>query len=140
MSNVKQQSRVRNFQNWLTYELTEGQKFTLPSLTIPDQTMSVQTILEKYAKGINLGGIKTAIYDEDEDTELGIDPRTLDLTDFEQLSRENKKKIERLEKQKKKEDKEKSEKEAEARQIKEKEEQQRKDYEQFLKSKANEKA
>jgi len=74
----------------------KGQTFTQPSQTIPDQTMSMRTILDRYAKGLPIAGSKEAIWSEDE-SEHGINPKTLDLVDFQELKMKNKAKIDELE-------------------------------------------
>ena len=53
-----------------------------PSLTIPDQTMSIKEILERYARGLPMDG-KVPIYEGDEGD--GIDPRRLDLSERAEL-------------------------------------------------------
>ena len=77
---------------------SKGQTFTQPSLTVPDQTMSMRTILDRYAKGLPVAGSKEAIWDEDEISN-GINPKTLDLVDFQEMKMNNKAKIEDLEKE-----------------------------------------
>lgn len=59
--------------------------FTQPSLTVPDQSMSIKTILERYARGLPVGGRLDEYYDE-EDTMP--DYRTLDLTEIADLQQE----------------------------------------------------
>lgn len=54
-----------------------------PSLTIPDQTLSIPEILERYARGLPIGGANEGYYDEDDDLP---DPRTLDLEERFQLA------------------------------------------------------
>jgi hypothetical protein len=56
-----------------------------PSLTIPDQTLSIKQILERYASGQSLEG-KTPYYDESESDEYYPDPRYMDLAEREELS------------------------------------------------------
>lgn len=58
---------------------------TMPSMTIPDQTMSLDEILKRYAKGLPLGGttMKVPLYDEDDDMP---DIRTLDLAERQELA------------------------------------------------------
>ncbi len=56
-----------------------------PSLTIPDQTLSIKQILERYASGQSLEG-KTPYYDESESEEYYPDPRHMDLAEREELS------------------------------------------------------
>lgn len=58
------------------YEVNEG-----VSLTVPDQTLTVSQILERYTRGLPLGG-KVPIYDE-EDTLPDV--RTLDLAERQEL-------------------------------------------------------
>jgi hypothetical protein len=56
----------------------------LPSLTIPDQTMSIRLILERHSRGLPIDGIKTPIYDG-EDNDLP-DWRRLDLAERQELA------------------------------------------------------
>lgn len=72
----------------------EYKVFTQPSQTVPDQTMSIKTILDRYAKGLPIGGGLEPIYEEDES--YGINPKTLDLVDLQELKMNNKKHIETL--------------------------------------------
>lgn len=60
----------------------EGEINTQPSMTVPDQTMSIQTILERYSRGLPIGGRTDEYYDE-EDTMP--DYRKLDLTEIAEL-------------------------------------------------------
>lgn len=60
------------------------EKNNKPSLTIPDQTMSMRTILERHARGLPISGIKTPIWNgEDDDLP---DFRTLDLAERQELA------------------------------------------------------
>lgn len=75
------------------------EKNDLPSLTLPDQTMSIPEIMARYAKGLSLGAQKTPIYEGEDDPGEGVDPRTLDISErldmakqFHQELRELKKK------------------------------------------------
>lgn len=43
------------------------EKNTKPSQTIPDQTMSIQTIMDRYARGLPLGGQREPVYNGDGD-------------------------------------------------------------------------
>lgn len=61
------------------YEKNYGQ-----SMTIPDQTMSIRTILDRHSRGLPIDGIKTPIYDG-EDNDLP-DWRRLDLAERQELS------------------------------------------------------
>ena len=64
-----------------------------PSLTIPDQTLSIKQILERYASGQSLEG-KTPYYDEEETEEYAPDPRYMDLADREQMEKDYKQEVE----------------------------------------------
>ena len=72
--------------------------FSLPSLTVPDQTMSVRTILERYSRGLPVGGRLDIIYDEENDLP---DPRTLDLSERQELADKYKKEINEIKSSKK---------------------------------------
>lgn len=51
-----------------------------PSMTVPDQTMSIREIMQRFAKGLPIDGSKVPIYDEENDLP---DLRTLDLAERE---------------------------------------------------------
>lgn len=72
------------FQTWAKLNPLVGQSFTQPSLTIPDQSMSIETLLEKQNKGLTITTGAGIYYDHPV-----IDVRKLDLTDIEQMKREN---------------------------------------------------
>lgn len=75
------------------------------SNTLPDESMSIRTILERYSRGLSLGGVvKDAIYLDDEDIEdnEGIDIKKLDLAEIEDLHLNNKSKIRSINEQLKK--------------------------------------
>lgn len=72
----------------MKYQLikTKGNKGdinTLPSKTIPDQTMSIPELIRRYAQGLPLGAPKVALYDEDPETDLlgGRNWNTLDISE-----------------------------------------------------------
>lgn len=44
-----------------------GERNTKPSITIPDQSLSVKDILSRYARGLPLGGMKIPIYEGEND-------------------------------------------------------------------------
>lgn len=73
----------------LNYVPDMGKTFSQPSKTVPDQTMSLRTIMNRYASGLPVGGIKEALWDDDAENSLGINPRTLDLVDLQELKLEN---------------------------------------------------
>jgi len=55
-----------------------------PSKTIPDQTMGIRTILERHSRGLSIEGIKTPIWNGEDD--ILPDPRTLDLAERQELA------------------------------------------------------
>lgn len=63
-----------------------------PSMTIPDQTMSIRTILERHSRGLPVGGSMDVYYDEDDTMP---DYRTLDLSEIADLKQEVKDTIEK---------------------------------------------
>lgn len=71
-----------------------GKNFTMPSETIPDQSLSIREILDRYARGLPLDA-KTPIWDEDADLDNYIpDPRTLDLAEREEFAENAKAELE----------------------------------------------
>lgn len=69
------------------YNGAPGKIFTQPSLTVPDQTMSIRTIMERYARGLPIDGQKTPQYDVD-NLSTGRDPRKMDLVDIQVMTAE----------------------------------------------------
>lgn len=57
-----------------------------PSLTVPDQTMSIREILSRFASGLPVGGSKQPLYDEYESDEYIPDPRYMDLADRQEFA------------------------------------------------------
>ncbi len=76
--------KIKNSLNAHLFE-TKGKICKTPSLTVPDQTMSIRTILERYARGLPVGGRNDMYYDEDDTMP---DYRTLDLTEIQELQDE----------------------------------------------------
>jgi hypothetical protein len=81
----------KQVKTWLNREEhpDTAKKFTMPSATVPDQTMSIKEILTRHAHGLPLGGSQEGLYDE-EGTSQGIDIRTLDLVDIQAMKIANK--------------------------------------------------
>lgn len=50
------------------------------SMTVPDQSMTIQEILQRYARGLPLGGQRVPMY-EDDDIGAMPDIHTMDLAD-----------------------------------------------------------
>lgn len=85
-----QTNSKKKVRNSLNYEHTKQryEKNTMPSQTIPDQSLSVKQILERYTSGRPIGNVYTPIYDG-EDFDMP-DPRTLDLAERQELAQEYK--------------------------------------------------
>ena len=90
--NYNMEKQVKTWLNRAEHPDT-AKKFTMPSATIPDQTMSIKEILTRHAHGLPLGGSQEGLYDE-EGTSEGIDIRTLDLVDIQEMKRKTKNFIE----------------------------------------------
>jgi hypothetical protein len=93
-SNAKKyiMQKVKNSLNY-DYKEQKGEVNTLPSMTIPDLTMSIRTIVDRYAKGLPVTAF-TPIY-EGEDFYMP-DPKTLDLVDRAELLESAKQEVESL--------------------------------------------
>jgi hypothetical protein len=74
--------KIKNILNYHTFD-KKYEKNGQPSMTVPDQTMSIRELLRRYASGLPLGGSKEPIY-EGEDGD-GVDPRYLDLAERQEL-------------------------------------------------------
>ncbi|QGF19321.1 hypothetical protein [Antarctic microvirus CAA_003_V_4] len=59
-----------------------------PSLTIPDQTMSINEIVRRFASGLPLGGNRVPEYDGEDDVLDGINPKTLDMSELHEIRQE----------------------------------------------------
>jgi len=62
-----------------------GQVFTLPSETVPDQTLSMREILHRYSRGLPLD-VKTPIWDDSDEENFMPDPRRLDLAERQEFA------------------------------------------------------
>ncbi len=93
-SNAKKyiMQKVKNSLNY-DYKEQKGEVNTLPSMTIPDQTMTIRTIVDRYTKGLPISAF-TPIY-EGEDFYMP-DPKTLDLVDRAELLENVKQEVESL--------------------------------------------
>lgn len=63
------------------YEINE-----FPSETIPDQSMSIRTILERYSRGMPIGGAKEPLFQDDDEYNDLPDPRKLDLAERQEMA------------------------------------------------------
>lgn len=62
----------------LTWTPSKGETSFRPSKTVPDQAMSIQEILRRYASGQPIGGMKVPLYEGEDEFP---DPNTMDLVD-----------------------------------------------------------
>lgn len=63
---------------------SKGQVNNEPSLTVPDQSMTLKELLVRYAKGLPLADAKTPIWEGEEG--FDVDPKRLDLAEVEELA------------------------------------------------------
>lgn len=63
-----------------------------PSLTVPDQSMTIEQILKKNQSGIDVTGYKIPIF-HGEDDQFSIDMKKLDLSEQMELIQENRRRI-----------------------------------------------
>ncbi len=73
------------------YEINE-----LPSETIPDQTMTIRTILDRYSRGLPIDGQLTGQYQEGDEYNDMPDPRTLDLAERQEMAESAKQELEQI--------------------------------------------
>lgn len=67
-----------------------GETNLKPSITIPDQSMTVKELIDRYTKGLPLGNIqKVPLWMGEEDPFDGLDPRQLDLAERVQMLRDS---------------------------------------------------
>lgn len=76
--------KVRNSLNYNPAEYA-GEKNYEPSMTVPDDALTVKEILTRYAKGLPLGGRKAELWEGEDDNLDGIDPKRLDYAEREEL-------------------------------------------------------
>lgn len=74
------------------------QKDLLPSMTVPGQSQKLSKLMAKYKVGIPPIGYRP-IYSENVDADMGKNPKALDYVDIQNLSNENLKRINALEKE-----------------------------------------
>lgn len=74
------------FQTAYNRQPTVGEVNKEPSMTVPDQTMSLREIVRRYAAGLPINGVKIPLYDENPEDDVLPDPRTLDLAEREEMA------------------------------------------------------
>lgn len=84
------------FKTWINHKEEGPQMQTgfSPSQTVPDQTMSLQQLLEKHVQGLPVPTFEG--YGQEESDEFWPDPRSLDRTELADLQKANSKRIKEL--------------------------------------------
>lgn len=68
------------------FENVKPEKFTDPSLTVPDQSMTIKEIQIRFASGIPMSNSnQIPVYNGEEDFWEGKDPRTLDIVEVNEI-------------------------------------------------------
>lgn len=79
------------FRNILNYTPDKGQFNEMPSMTVPDETMSIRDLVSRHARGLPIKGIdKEAIFQPDID---GIPFEMLDISERHELMEQTTQKI-----------------------------------------------
>lgn len=68
----------RRVVNWLTYTPPAGEVNTLPSMTQPNDVMSVKEVLDRFTRGLPLNSGDIGYYD---------DPDGMDMSDFDMMDK-----------------------------------------------------
>lgn len=79
---------IRNMLNYRDHAesgiYVDDERYTMPSMTVPDQALSINDILLRHSRGLNLPQ-RIAEWDEDDDMP---DLRTLDLSERQELAQQ----------------------------------------------------
>lgn len=75
-------NRVKNSLNAENFEKNYRENIG-PSMTVPDQTMSIRTILERHSRGMPIPPGRQELYEGDESS--GLELNTMDLTEKQEL-------------------------------------------------------
>jgi hypothetical protein len=67
-----------------------------PSMTIPDQSMSMRDILDRFASGLPMDGERVSMYEEDDN--VMPDGKKMDLVEVQEMMMQNKAYIDKTEK------------------------------------------
>jgi len=89
--------KIRNSLNAHTFP-KNYKVFTMPSETIPDQSLTMRQILDRYARGLPLEA-KEMVWDDNADLDdILPDPRTLDLAERQEFADNAKKELQDIKK------------------------------------------
>lgn len=61
---------------WRDYPGPQKEKFTLPSLTIPDQTLSLKDLLSRYVRGADVPVFEPVFIDDDSGVPINLEKMT----------------------------------------------------------------
>lgn len=67
-----------------------GESGTGISTTVPDQSMPIAKLIQRYASGLPMSGVKVPLYEDPESEFAGINIATMDLAEREELFKEAK--------------------------------------------------
>lgn len=89
---------ISHYKNQMNAHLfvDKGEINTQPSMTIPDQSMSVEELLYRYTHGQSLGGGRTAVYDSDSEIEYPANWDKLDISEKHEFFMEKTKELKDL--------------------------------------------
>lgn len=90
-------TQVPKVKNSLNYSTSDGRVFTQPSMTVPDQTISIKELVNRFTQGLPIPVGKTPIYDESGEAE-GIDLKKLDLSEIHNMAKDVQWKLEKAQK------------------------------------------
>ena len=76
--------------NSLNPKPVKTKTFKQPSLTAPDQSLSIRQIIQGHTRGLNTEKRVDVIYEEDDMPTQGINPKTLDFVDIQVLNQQSK--------------------------------------------------
>lgn len=65
--------------------VSKGEVNTLPSKTIPDQTMTIKEMLIRHASGLPFQGAKVPIFEGTDSPFKGKDPKTFDMSELAEM-------------------------------------------------------
>lgn len=75
---------------WYNYSGPKKEKFTLPSLTVPDQTLSLHDLISRYVRGQEVPVYQPVFLDEDSPVPPGLENMTVqDRIDLARELKEN---------------------------------------------------
>ena len=98
-TNTTKKTRIKDMLNAHEFKY-KGEYNTQPSLTIPDQTMELSQLIERFTRGLPVNTFKP-VYDETGDLP---DPRRMDIADYNELRKNAALELQRLTKEKEERD------------------------------------